>query len=221
MKTSRFYFLFCLMLLLPSSSYCMEVWPCPGICVALPAENAFVWSFPTVEEKGVVLLDLGIPLAERPSMYGLSATLGASSYKKMMVGAQVGLVSVKAADAYGVQLALANDAGRGAGVQLGLFNIYDDASFRLQAGLWNSYRISLNWNYGRPTNPGGYGVQLGLVNMSSEGGHLQLGFLNFADKSTVFQFGFYNNMDKESRGLQIGIINEVGNNGSPFIGWNW
>ena len=59
------------------------------------------------------------------------------------------------------------------------------------------------------------------MNMSSKGGHLQLGFLNFADKSTVFQFGFYNNMDNESLGLQIGIINEVGNNGSPFIGWNW
>ena len=208
------------MLFMTSSTYCMEVWPSPGVCVVLPAENPFVWSFP-VEEKGVVLFDLGLPLVERPSMYGLSVALGASSYEKTMVGAQVGLVSVKAADAYGIQLALANDAGRGAGVQLGLFNIYDDTSFRLQAGLWNSYRISLNWNYGRPTNPGGYGVQLGLVNMSSEGGHLQLGFLNFADKSTVFQFGFCNNMDKESRGLQIGIINAVGNNGSPFIGWNW
>ena len=191
-----------------------QIWPCPGICFTGDV------NFPRLE-KGVVLLDMGIPQTERPSVYGLSFSFWRSHYEEKMMGIQFGLVEAVAADAYGIQLALANDAGRGAGVQLGLFNIYDDTSFRLQAGLWNSYRISLNWNYGRPTNPGGYGVQLGLVNMSSEGGHLQLGFLNFADKSTVFQFGFYNNMDKESRGLQIGIINEVGNNGSPLIGWNW
>lgn len=195
-------------------AYCEQICPSPGVCFT---EGV---CFPDLE-NGVLFLDLGLPQTERPSVYGLSFSFWRSHYEEKMMGIQFGLVEAVAADAYGIQLALANDAGRGAGVQLGLFNIYDDTSFRLQAGLWNSYRISLNWNYGRPTNPGGYGVQLGLVNMSSEGGHLQLGFLNFADKSTVFQFGFYNNMDKESRGLQIGIINEVGNNGSPLIGWNW
>ena len=48
-----------------------------------------------------------------------------------------------------------------------------------------------------------------------------MGFLNFASESTVFQVGVYNSMDKKSRGLQIGVINEVGDKGLPFIGWNW
>ena len=193
---------------------CAQIWPCPGVCFT---ENVH---FPKLE-KGVVLFDVGLPQTERPSVYGLGFALWRSHYIKAMVGVQIGLLEGFSADTYGAQIGLANDAGRGAGVQLGLFNIYDDVSFRVQAGLLNSYRLSLNWNYGTPSNPGGYGIQFGLVNMSSEGGHLQFGFLNFADESKVFQIGFYNSMDTKSSGLQIGIINEVGNNGSPFIGWNW
>ena len=168
----------------------------------------------------MVFLDLGLPQTERPSVYGFGFALWRSRYKTM-VGAQVGLLEGMGADVYGAQMGLANSAGRGAGVQLGLFNVYDDVSFRIQAGLLNSYRLSLNWNYWTPNHSGGCGVQLGLVNMSSEGGHLQMGFLNFAGESTVFQVGVYNSMDKKSHGLQIGVINEVGDKGSPFIGWNW
>ena len=194
--------------------YSAQIWPCPGFCFTEDAH------FPKLE-KGVVLFDVGLPQTERSSVYGLGFALWRSHYIKAMVGVQIGLLEGFSADTYGAQIGLANDAGRGAGVQLGLFNIYDDVSFRVQAGLLNSYRLSLNWNYGTPSNPGGYGIQFGLVNMSSEGGHLQFGFLNFADESKVFQIGFYNSMDTKSSGLQIGIINEVGGKGSPFIGWNW
>ena len=194
-------------------AYCAQTWPTPGICFTADA------NFPKLE-KGVILFDMGLPQTERPSVFGFGFALWRSRYRRMM-GVQVGLVEGAAADTYGAQMGLANSAGQGAGVQLGLFNVYDDVSFRIQAGLINSYPLSLNWNYGTPNHSGGYGVQLGLVNLSSRGGHLQFGFLNFSDESAVFQIGFYNRMDKESRGLQIGVINEVGDKGSPFIGWNW
>ena len=57
--------------------------------------------------------------------------------------------------------------------------------------------------------------------MSSEGWHFQFGLLNFADASTVFQIGVYNNIDKKSRGLQIGLINEVDADGIPFVRLHW
>ena len=188
--------------------------------MAVPRCLFYRWGLFSRFRERVVFLDLGLPQTERPSVYGFGFALWRSRYKTM-VGAQVGLLEGMGADVYGAQMGLANSAGRGAGVQLGLFNVYDDGSFRIQAGLLNSYRLSLNWNYWTPNHSGGCGVQLGLVNMSSEGGHLQMGFLNFAGESTVFQVGVYNSMDKKSHGLQIGVINEVGDKGSPFIGWNW
>ena len=213
MKWFRILFVVVLVAMTSEVACCAQIWPCPGVCFT---DGAY---FPDLE-KGVVFLDLGLPQTERPSVYGLSFALWRSRYKTM-VGAHVGLLEGIGADVYGAQMGLANSAGRGAGVQLGLFNVYDDVSFRIQAGLLNSYRLSLNWNYGTPSHSGGCGVQLGLVNMSSEGGHLQVGFLNFASESTVFQVGVYNSMNKKSCGLQIGVINEVGDKGLPFIGWNW
>jgi len=193
---------------------CAQVWPCPGACIN--AES----NFPDLE-KGVILFDLGLPQTERPSVYGLSVAFWRSNYRELMLGAQVGLLENRAADMYGGQLGIANSAGRGVGVQFGLINEYDDVSFRIQAGLWNSHRLSLNWNYGRPSHSGGCGVQFALVNMSSEGWHFQFGLLNFADASTVFQIGVYNNIDKKSRGLQIGLINEVDADGIPFVRLHW
>ena len=199
---------------IPICSNGAEVWPCPGICFTDE------WAFPSVaEHKGVILFDLALPNVERCSMYGLGAALGHSKYG-IMVGAQIGLYG-QSADTYGAQVSLFNSAGRGAGVQIGLLNVYDDVSFRFQVGLWNSYRLSLNWNYGKPIQPGGYGVQTGFLNMSSEGGHFQFGVFNLANESTVFQFGFLNSMDKKSQGLQIGLINVVDDDGLPLIRWNW
>ena len=191
-----------------------EICPCPGICIADD------WAFPSViEREGVVLFDLALPNAERYSMYGIGVALGHSKYETM-IGAQTGLFG-EAVDTYGVQASLFNNAGRGAGTQVGLLNVYDDVSFRFQAGIWNSYRLSLNWNYGTPKHSGGYGVQAGLLNMSWEGGHIQFGIFNLASESIAFQFGFLNSMDKDSRGLQIGLINVVDDDGWPLIRWNW
>ena len=199
---------------IPVCSNSAEICPCPGICIADD------WAFPSViERKGVVLFDLALPNAERYSMYGVGVALGHSKYETM-IGAQTGLFG-EAVDTYGVQASLFNSAGRGAGAQVGLLNVYDDVSFRFQVGIWNSYRLSLNWNYGTPKHSGGYGVQAGLLNMSWEGGHIQFGIFNLASESIAFQFGFLNSMDKDSRGLQIGLINVVDDDGWPLIRWNW
>ena len=214
MKYYRIFSVVVLFFVISKFAYSMEVWPCPGVSFSAKA------TFPDYR-KGVLLLNFGLPVTERPYVFGLSLVPFRSNYKKAMVGAQVNLFEGSAADAYGVQLGLANSAGRGAGVQLGVFNQYDDISFRIQTGLFNSHRLSLNWNYGKSRSPGGYGVQLGLVNMSDEGGFIQLGFFNFGYESTNLQVGFFNSMNKESRGLQIGIINEVNDERMPIIGWNW
>ena len=86
-----------------------------------------------------MLFDLGLPQTERPSTYGLSFALWRSYYSKMMAP-----LYGKAAAAYGTQVGMCNSAEQGVGVQAGLINIYDDVSFRLQVGLWNSQRLSLN-----------------------------------------------------------------------------
>ena len=214
MKYYRNFFVVVLFFVISKFAYSIEVWPCPGVGFSAGA------CFPDYH-KGVLLLDLGLPVTERPNVYGLSLVPFRSNYKKAMVGAQISLFEGSAADVYGGQLGLANSAGRGAGVQLGLLNFYDDVSFRIQMGLLNAHRISLNWNYGKPRHSGGFGVQVGFVNMSSEGGHFQCGFWNMATESMVLQFGIVNSMDKDSHGLQIGLINEVDNKGTPFIRWNW
>ncbi len=71
--------------------------------------------------------------------------------------------------------------------------------------------------------PGGWGVQAGILNVSSEGKHLQLGLFNIAHSSDPLQVGFYNSMDEKSHGLQIGLINLHGEDeqATPFIGWFW
>ena len=191
-----------------------QIWPCPGICFTGDV------NFPRLE-KGVVLLDMGIPQTERPSTYGLSFALWRSHYSKMMAGVQVAPLYGKAADAYGTQVGMCNSAERGVGVQAGLINIYDDVSFRLQVGLWNSQRLSLNWNYGAPTHFGGHGVQIWFVNMSSEGGHLQFGVFNVGDDTSVLQIGVFNFVNAKSNCFQIGIVNDRETTGSPFIGWRW
>jgi hypothetical protein len=195
------------------STFALETWPCPGICFTAD------YVFPRLE-NGVILFDLGLPQTERPSLYGFGLSLWQSRYK-MMAGVQVAPLYAEAADAYGAQVGICNGAGRGAGVQAGLINIYDDISFRLQVGIWNSQRLNLNWNYGRPTHSGGYGVQLGFVNMSSEGGHLQFGVFNVGDDTSVLQIGIFNFVNAKSNCLQIGIANDRETTGTPFIGWRW
>ena len=196
------------------SAFAIETWPCPGVCLTAD------YVFPQLE-KSVILFDLGLPQTERPSTYGLSFAFWRSHYSKMMAGVQVAPLYGKAADAYGTQVGMCNSAERGVGVQAGLINIYDDVSFRLQVGLWNSQRLSLNWNYGAPTHSGGHGVQIGFVNMSSEGGHLQFGVFNVGDDTSVLQIGVFNFVNAKSNCFQIGIVNDRETTGSPFIGWRW
>ena len=69
-----------------------QIWPCPGICFTGDV------NFPRLE-KGVVLLDMGIPQTERPSVYGLSFSFWRSHYEETMMGIQFGLVEAVAADA--------------------------------------------------------------------------------------------------------------------------
>ena len=218
----------------PLDSICAEVWPSPGVCFYLPPGNSW-WSLPD-SDKGTVLVDLGLLAAKRPSMYGLSLSLAASYYDEAMVGAQIGLIwgaGAKNAHGFqsglfnsadtgsGAQVGLINYAGQGYGVQMGLVNVYDDVSMRLQVGIANTHKFLL-LGRGESRHPGGNGVHVGFLNVSSEGGHLQLGVFNLAYKSGVLQVGLYNSMDDNSRGLQIGIVNEHGDDEStPFIGWCW
>ena len=219
----------------PLGSIYADVWPSPGVCFYLPPGNSS-WSFPD-SDIGTVLVDLGLFETRRRSTYGLSLALGISDYKETMVGAQMGVLwGSGAKNAYGfqaglfngadagsgAQVGLFNGAGRGYGVQMGLVNVYDDVSMRLQIGIANTHKLFL-LGRGEKRHPGGNGVHVGLLNVSSEGGHLQLGVFNWAYKSGVLQVGLYNCMGDNSCGLQIGIVNEHGDDGeaTPFIGWHW
>ena len=233
-RLRRFVFVVLLAVGAPLDSMCADVWPSPGICFYIPPGNSW-WSLPD-SDKGTVLVDLGLFETCRRSTYGLSLALGISSYKETMVGAQMGLLwGTYAKDAYGfqsglfnsadagsgAQVGLINGAGQGYGVQMGLVNVYDDVSMRLQVGSANTHKFIL-LGHGESRHPGGNGAQVGFLNVSSEGGHLQLGVFNLAYKSGVLQVGLYNSMDGNSRGLQIGIVNERGDDEStPFIGWCW
>lgn len=204
---------FCTATLFSFAGWAVDVYPFPGVSIspdsAIPSDG-----------HGVVLFDLGLPVTERSSVYGLSVSLGGSGYNDTLVGGQVGLVGW-AKNAYGAQLGFSNSAEKGVGVQVGILNFYDDESFRVQIGLVNSQFFSLNWNYGRDPEPGGYGVQLGLVNRSCDGGHLQVGMFNVGHKTSVVQIGLFNFVDKESRCLQLGLVNDRGSDSSPFLGWRW
>ena len=218
----------------PLDSICAEVWPSPGICFYIPPGNSW-WSLPD-SDKGTVLVDLGLFETRRRSTYGLSLALGISDYRETMVGTQIGLLwGTGAKKAYGIQaglfngtdvgygaqVGLINGAGRGYGVQMGLVNVYDDVSMRLQVGIANTPKFLL-LGRGESRHPGGNGVQVGFLNVSSEGKHLQLGVFNWACKSGVLQVGLFNSMDASSCGLQIGIVNEHEDGEStPFIGWHW
>lgn len=72
--------------------------------------------------------------------------------------------------AYGFQLGGCNTAASGAGFQLGLVNLVDDAYAGFQCSLWNY--------------AGGHvdGFQLGVVNYAGELDGLQVGLLNFIDQ---------------------------------------
>ena len=153
-------------------------------------------------------------------MFGAQMGLLWGTYAKDAYGLQTGLFNIADAGS-GAQVGLTNGAGQGYGVQMGLVNVYDDVSMRLQVGLANTHKFIL-LGHGESRHPGGRGAQVGFLNVSSEGGHLQLGVFNLAYKSGVLQVGLYNSMDDNSRGLQIGIVNEQGDNDStPFIGWRW
>ena len=205
-RLRRFVFVVLLAVGAPFDSMCADVWPSPGICFYIPPGNSW-WSLPD-SDKGTVLVDLGLLAAKRPSMYGLSLSLAASYYDEAMVGAQMGLLwGTDAKNAYGLQsglfnsagagsgaqVGLINGAGRGYGVQMGLVNVYDDVSMRLQVGIANTHKFIL-LGRGESRHPGGNGVHVGFLNVSSEGGHLQLGVFNWAYKSGLLQVGPFKGM---------------------------
>lgn len=64
-------------------------------------------------------------------------------------------------------------------------------------------------------------MQIGFVNMSSEGGHLQFGVFNVGDDTSVLQIRVFNFANAKSNCFQIGIVNDRETTGSPFIGWRW
>ena len=128
----------------------------------------------------------------------------------------LGLLEAKRPSMYGLSLSLAASYYDEA-----MVGVYDDVSMRIQVGIANTHKFLL-LGRGESRHPGGNGVHVGFLNVSSEGGHLQLGVFNWAYKSGVLQVGLYNSMDDNARGLQIGIVNEHGDDEStPFIGWCW
>lgn len=209
---TRFVF-FSVTVLLSGAGISCDTYPFPGVGF-VP-----ILRLPT-DAHGVVLFDLGLPIIERPSAYGLSVAVLGGEYKDTMAGVQAGLLLSKADAAYGVQFGFANSARKGAGAQFGLLNFYNDESFRIQVGLVNTQELALDWKYGPKIDSGSNGVQLGLLNMSSEGGHFQAGLINLGYSTSVFQVGLYN-FAGSSRCFQLGLINERDDGVSPFIGWQW
>ena len=217
---------------IPISSFCVEVWPIPGVALVSPSKE--IASFPT-SDKGTVFFDLGALGTQRRSIYGIGLGLIASCYRNEMVGAQMAFMGCESKNAYGVQVGLfngaeagyglqtgfVNGAGNGVGVQTGFLNIYDDESFRLQIGAVNTHKFM--FLKGGSIKPGGWGIQTSILNASSKGKHLQLGLFNLAHSSDVLQVGFYNSLDEKSRGLQVGLINIHGEpeQAMPLVGWCW
>lgn len=206
--------LFCSWSAVAASAFAGDVWPVPGVGFG-------PWYSLPPEEHGVVVFDLGLPISVRASVYGASVSLLGSGYRERMAGVQVGLLDCHAQEAYGVQFGLVTSAKRGYGVQAGLMNFYNDDSFRVQVGLWNAQQFSLNWNYGPTGHPGGHGVQVGLVNMSSDGGHVQFGVFNFGEDTVAVQIGLFNFANENTKCFQIGLTNERGSTATPLLGWRW
>ena len=172
-------------------------------------------------EGGVFLFDIGLTSSVRSFVYGVGVSLIDSSYKDEMMGVQVGTLLCYATKTYGAQFGLSNSAKKGFGTQVGLMNFYNDESFRVQIGLWNTQQFSLNWNYGPVSIAGGRGFQLGLLNSSSEGGHVQFGMFNLGKSTAAVQIGLFNSVTKNSRCIQIGLLNDMGDVTTPFFGCQW
>ncbi|MDR0645575.1 MAG: hypothetical protein LBG46_00875 [Elusimicrobiota bacterium] len=106
------------------------------------------------------------------------------------------------------------------GVDLNLFSARTDELRGLQSA----------WIYNRATDMKGLqysivtrtdnavGVELGVANFAGTFTGLQYGFYNKADNFTGLQLGFVNNINTIDKGLQIGLVNIIHNNGwLPFM----
>jgi len=70
----------------------------------------------------------------------------------------------------------------------------------------------VNYNKGSVT-----GLQWGALNYSNKAEGLDLGFINYAKNFSGVMIGFINYVDNMDSGLQIGLVNHIGNGSLPWM----
>jgi len=130
------------------------------------------------DEINVSGLKLNLPFARNDDVCGLD--LGFASSTKKASAVQLNLVINRNHDEYsGLQMGLINQNGNANGIILGLWNVADDKTHGLELGLVNS---STEYK----------GLQVGLINYTEMMSGVQIGLVNIITESIVPVFPIIN-----------------------------
>ena len=123
-----------------------------------------------------------------------------------VTGLQSGFINSIGGDLLGAAYGFINSVnGDVSGFQSGFINAVSESVAGLQCGFINSTSKSV------------YGVQCGFINSASDVRGLQHGFINSAKSLRGLQLGFINSVDDVEKGLPIGFLSFVKNNGYKAI----
>ena len=144
-------------------------------------------------------LSLCLLSGEDCPVYGLQASC-LSGCAESIYGVQIGAGYQCADDVYGLQIGGANvttnlrgvqvgglNAMRGCGLQVGAWNIVDEASFAEQIGVVNSHFWKMDASQSSARS-----LQVGIANRADGGSRLQIGGFNLSDDGSCFQIGLLN-----------------------------
>lgn len=126
------------------------------------------------------------------------------SKEKNITGLKVNFIYGYNYGIYGIDLGLISKSKKVNALQLNAMNIVEVEGVGLSLGVFN-----LAQSYS--------GMQCGVFNLCGKDfTGWQFGFFNYAPTCTGLQLGFINNCSS-MRGIQIGLINIIQENGVPFV----
>lgn len=130
------------------------------------------------EDINVSGLKINLPFGGNNSIQGLD--LGFASTSKSTAALQVNVICNRAHDDFsGIQFAILNQSGNASGIVLGAWNVTDDKTRGIQAGIVNS-TMEMR------------GIQIGVVNYTETMVGLQVGLVNVITESVIPFFPIIN-----------------------------
>ena len=154
-------------------------------------------AWPKTNKANIVL---GLIDSNTPTVEGIALTLGSTRVDNL-TGLSWAWFYTRSNNLTGIQFGLYDVTNKATGITFGLVNHNKSTFTGAQLGAVN---IAKNMT----------GVQLGAVNIADKLEGVQLGyFFNYAEHLTGLQLALVNYTNRIDRGLQIGLVNIIKNNG--------